>query len=110
MKAIHLPSGLPAVSMAAADHRTLVIDEAGTVFLSEDAGNHWEIVTEQWTGRAIVVRTEAKKSASAAPAAASSAKSTSDANTAPSPASFFEILNDKNQVWQSTDGKTWTAK
>ncbi len=110
MKAIHLPSGLAAVSMAAAGHRTLAIDEAGTLFLSEDAGNHWEIVTEQWTGRAIVVRTEAKKSASAAPAAASPANSTSDANTAPSPASFFEILNDMNQVWLSTDGKTWTAK
>ena len=76
MKAIHLPSGLAAVSMAAKrGHRILAIDEAGTLFLSEDAGNHWETVTQQWTGRAVEVRTETKNSASAAPAAAAPANS-----------------------------------
>jgi hypothetical protein len=110
MKAIHLPSGLAAVSMAQAGHRTLAIDEAGTLFLSVDAGNHWEIVTQQWTGRAVELRTETKYSASAAPAARAPANSSSDAGAAPSPASFFEILNDKNQAWLSTDGEIWIAK
>ena len=110
MKAIHLPSGLPAVSMAQAGHRTLAIDEAGTLFLSVDAGNHWETVTQQWTGRAVEVRTETKYSASAAPAARAPVNSSSDAGAAPSPASFFEILNDKNQAWLSTDGESWIAK
>ena len=110
MKAIHLPSGLAAVSMAEARHRTLAIDEAGTLFLSVDAGNHWETVTQQWTGRAVEVRTETKYSASAAPAARAPANSSSDAGAAPAPASFFEILNDKNQAWLSTDGESWIAK
>jgi len=110
MKAIHLPSGLSAVSMAQAGHRTLAIDEAGTLFLSVDAGNHWETVTQQWTGRAVAVRTEPKYSASAAFAARAPANTSSDAGAAPSPASFFEILNDKNQAWLSTDGESWIAK
>jgi hypothetical protein len=110
MKAIHLPSGLAAVSMAEARHRSLAIDEAGTLFLSVDAGNHWETVTQQWTGRAVVVRTETKNSASAAPADQAPANSSSDAGAAPLPASFFEILNDKNQAWLSTDGEIWIAK
>ncbi len=110
MKAIHLPSGLAAVSMAQAGHRTLAIDEAGTLFLSVDAGNHWETVTQQWTGRAVAVRTETKYGASAAFAARAPANSSSDAGAAPSPALFFEILNDKNQTWLSTDGEIWIAK
>jgi len=110
MKAIHLPSGLAAVSMAEAGHRTLAIDEAGTLFLSVDAGNHWETVTQQWTGRAVEVRAETKYSASATPAARAPANSSNDAGAAPSPASFFEILNDKNQAWLSTDGEIWVAK
>jgi hypothetical protein len=109
-KRIYLPSGLRIESMAAAGHRTLAIDEAGTLFLSVDAGSHWKTVTQQWTGRAIVVRTETKNSASVAPAARAPANSSSDAGAAPSPASFFEILNDKNQTWLSTDGETWFAK
>jgi hypothetical protein len=110
MKAIHLPSGLPAVSMTAAGHRRLAIDQAGALFLSVDAGNHWEIVTQQWTGRAVAVRTEMKGNALAAPVAAAPGNSSNDTGAASSPATFFEILNDKNQVWLSTDGETWIAK
>ena len=55
-QAINLPSGLPAVSTAAAGRRMLAIDKAGALFLSEDAGNAWQRVLQQWTGHAVAVR------------------------------------------------------
>jgi hypothetical protein len=36
--------------------------------------------------------------------------SSGNAGLAPSPTAFFELSNDKNQTWVSTDGRTWTAK
>ena len=110
MKAIHLPSGLPAVSMAAVGHRTIAIDEAGTLFLREDAGKQWRIVTRQWTGLAVAVRAQLTSNASLASGSAAQGSSSTDTGAAPSPASFFEILNDKSQAWVSTDGETWVAK
>jgi len=85
-----LPSGLAAVSTAMAQQRTLAIDLAGTLYLSEDAGSHWEPVARQWTGRAVRVRYR--------PAL--------DGNAA----AKFEISNDQEMVWVSGDGKTWQAQ
>ena len=110
MKAIHLPSGLPAVSVAAVGHRTIAIDEAGTLFLSEDAGDHWEIVPQQWTGHAVAARARVTSNAAVAPGSVAQGSSSTDTGAAPAPASFFEILNDKSQAWVSTDGETWAAK
>ena len=84
-----LPSGLGAVSTAMAQHRTLSIDIAGTLFLSDDAGQHWESVVRQWDGRAVEVRVK--------PALSSP------------PTEVFEIVNDHGQIWSSVDGKTWKA-
>jgi len=51
-----LPSGLDAVSSAAIVNRLLVVDSAGSVFLSQDEGKHWETVVAQWRGKAIEVQ------------------------------------------------------
>jgi hypothetical protein len=53
-----LPSGLNAVSSAAAPDRMLAVDPAGAVFLSHDAGRHWEAVPRQWTGKVIEVHAQ----------------------------------------------------
>jgi hypothetical protein len=90
---IHLPSGLRIQSMAAAGRRMLAIDTAGALFLSENSGETWSPVNRQWTGRAMKVRRQ---------------MAGSDMETVPT--KFFELLNDQNQVWLSTDGKTWIAK
>ena len=87
-----LPSGLPAVSTATVQHLTLKIDLAGTLFLSDDSGEHWEPVTRQWTGRAVEVR----------------AKTGLSGNTAT--AGVFELINDAGSIWASADGKTWSAQ
>ncbi len=111
---IHLPSGLPAVSIAAAGHVMLAIDNAGTLFLRDDSGSAWEPVTKQWTGRAVTVRRQAPGSVSteAAPAAEAETAGSAPANTsaAPPPATVFEILNDRGLAWVSTDGKNWIAQ
>jgi Putative zinc-finger len=111
---IHLPGGLDAVSIASAGHRELAIDRAGTLFISDDAGGLWERVTPQWTGRAIMVRrhfdsSDAPQSAPAAQAE-TSGNSSADSGLAPSHTGFFELFNDKDQMWLSTDGRTWAAK
>ena len=97
-KPVELPSGLPTVSTAAAQHFMLAIDQAGTVFLSQDWGGRWNLVARQWTGRALTVRIQA---------VAAKAKKSSAAS---SPGSVFEIVNDQGQVWVSTDGRIWKAK
>jgi hypothetical protein len=91
-----LPSGLPAISSVAAMSRILAIDPAGSVFLSEDAGIHWKSVEKQWEGRAIAVRVQEKPSV--------------DGGAARSTPAVFEILNDRGEVWVSTDGRNWTLR
>lgn len=96
---IQLPSGLPAVSTASANHHTLALDAAGALFLREDPGDHWEQVPSQWTGRIVKVRLQQ------APGNANSSVA------APSLANpVFEIVNDAGQEWVSPDGSTWKRK
>ncbi|MGB3628811.1 MAG: zf-HC2 domain-containing protein [Terracidiphilus sp.] len=111
-KPIHLPSGLAVASLVSANHLLLAVDKAGTLFLSSDAGTTWQHVVSQWTGRAILVR---RRPLPAQPVvAATSVETPGHANGAPqsspTPVTIFEIVNDQNQVWLSTDGNTWTAR
>ena len=106
---IHLPSGLAVVSTASANHRMLAIDKAGTLFLSEDSGLNWHPVRAQWPGRAILVRAVSVPAPAATPSQFAE-NSTGAAPVAAPAATFFEIVNDKNQVFQSTDGTSWVAK
>ena len=108
-KAIHLPSGLAIQSITSAKHRMLAIDKAGTLFLSEDSGLNWHPVRAQWPGRAILVRAVSVPAPAATPSQFAE-NSTGAAPVAAPAATFFEIVNDKNQVFQSTDGTSWVAK
>jgi len=111
--AVHLPSELPAVSIAHAGEWMLAIDNTGALFFSEDSGANWEPVTKQWTGRAVLVRKNATpKPEEAAPPAAKreSPGDTSGSGTVSESDIVFELLNDQGQVWLSTDGKTWAAR
>jgi hypothetical protein len=113
-KTTELPGGLPVVSTATALHQVLAIDQAGTLFLSEDAGSHWERVARQWTGSAVAVRVrlDFKGNAAATQAGGGSKHglSSSAAGALPSHAAVFEIVNDKDLVWLSADGRTWKAQ
>lgn len=91
---ITLPGGRKVISYATARNRTLALDQDGALFLSLDAGNHWEAVVRQWTGHAVAVHAA---QGSGAPASATSGPA-------------FEVVNDSNQVWVSADGRTWTAQ
>jgi photosystem II stability/assembly factor-like uncharacterized protein len=81
-----LPSGLPANSKATRSKVTVAVDKAGAVFVTTDAGGHWESVRQQWSGQAVAVRMQ---------------------TNAPG---VYELVNDQGQVWVSTDGRAWTAK
>jgi hypothetical protein len=87
-----LPDGTMAVSAAVTLHQTLALDGTGALFLSEDAGLHWEPIVQQWTGRAVEVRTIRAASGSAAPPVA------------------FELMNEAGLIWVSADGKVWKTK
>jgi hypothetical protein len=108
---IHLPSGLPALSIASSDRRLLAIDKKGTLFFSDDSGLAWEKVKRQWNGRAILVRR--KTAEDATPPAAivpESAGSTSVSDALSHPETVFELVNDQSELWLSADGRIWTAK
>lgn len=113
VKQIHLPSGLAVVSSATAGSIVLAIDKAGALFLSRDHGNTWERVDTQWTGRAVAVTEQFAVNGlfETAPAAQNGA---TGASTNPKPAApppvIFELFNDKNQAWMSTDGRIWNTK
>lgn len=92
-KHLMLPSGLSALSSASAAKRTIAIDPAGALFLSEDSGKHWQAIPTQWTGRAVLVRV---RQAATQPAVLAGVRRAQ-----------FELVNDKLQTWVSEDGKTW---
>ncbi|MGB8031089.1 MAG: zf-HC2 domain-containing protein [Terracidiphilus sp.] len=109
--AFHLPSGLPAISIAFADHRMLAIDEAGTLFLSKDSGGTWDKVERQWTGRVVAVRRHADGiDTMGATPAPETAGHPAGSGSASQPNTVFELVNDQSQVWISLDGRIWTAK
>jgi len=93
-KTITLPSRLAALSVASDGARSIALDAAGAMFLSEDAGKHWQPIHTQWTGRPLLVRT--------LPAVTQAAAMQNSQSI------LFELVNDKQQTWISYDGKTWT--
>jgi len=113
-----LPSGLRATSIVTAQHRTLAVDSLGALFLSTDAGLHWDSVLQQWEGRALVVRTltipQVKPPGVGAFDSAQAPKSSAPgAGTATSPSAIsplFEIVTESNHVWVSADGEIWKQK
>ncbi|MGB8260090.1 MAG: hypothetical protein WCE75_07055, partial [Terracidiphilus sp.] len=82
---LKLPGGLPPLSTVRGERLLLAVDLAGNLYLSSDAGAHWESVARQWTGRAVQLRLAA-------------------------PAPGFELVTDGGLAWASADGATWTAK
>ncbi len=84
---LKLPSGLAAISTATAGQRTLAVDPAGAVFLSDDAGQHWEPVAQEWTGHAIKLRVQTGAGGA-----------------------VFQLTNISGFSWTSADGKTWTLQ
>ncbi len=108
---ILLPSGLPLVSTAEAGHTQLAIDVVGSLFLSRDMGKSWEPVERQWTGRLTKVRmAQVLKARNSLPSAQMENRPAQATAPVSLPAALFEIVNDKNAVWTSADGKAWRAK
>lgn len=85
-QAATLPGGQAVVSSASNGALMVAVDAGGEVFVSRDRGQHWDAVKQQWTGRAVRVATKAGVAA------------------------VFEVTNDQQHIWASTDGVIWTAQ
>ncbi len=109
---IRLPGGQHAVSTVSSGKVVLAIDQAGALYISRDQGGTWDRVLQQWTGRAVLVRTQPMPPAAATPLpeAEQEAKPSSGTKEVSPSATTFEIVNDKSQVWWSSDGRIWTPK
>jgi hypothetical protein len=119
---LNLPGGLRTLSSASSPHRTVAIDMAGGVFLSEDAGITWKAVAPQWSGRVVLVRfrenqkpIDARQTAQPGPSVGGPVSAVSGLSGRAvagslTPPGQFEIVNDTGQMWLSADGKTWKAK
>lgn len=92
-----LPSNLAMISQATSEKRTIAIDTAGSLFLSEDAGKRWQPISTQWTGRAVVVKT-------VEPVIGAVGDLLKQA------IARFELTTDKQETWVSNDGKRWTLQ
>jgi photosystem II stability/assembly factor-like uncharacterized protein len=88
-----LPSKLGVLSTASAGKRMIAIDTRGSLFLSEDAGQHWQSVRAQWAGRAVLVKVRSTVGLHGELQKRTSAQ--------------FELTTDQLESWSSEDGKTW---
>ncbi|MBS1804183.1 MAG: hypothetical protein JST28_12515 [Acidobacteria bacterium] len=91
-----LPSNLGVLSKAKSGKTIIAIDSAGAVFLSEDAGKHWQTVDPRWTGRPVLVKQRSSLGAMGGLLKQSTPR--------------FEMTTDKHEMWVSEDGKTWTPE
>jgi hypothetical protein len=91
-----LPNGTAALSVTTAKGRMVALDPSGTMYMTEDAGKSWVVITSQWTGRAVLVRTR---------------ETPVQANAiTPNNNAMFELVNDNLQTWMSSDGKIWVPQ
>jgi hypothetical protein len=77
-----LPSNLPTTWLVSSGARTLAADTAGALFLSLDAGRHWQPVAAAWPGKVAQLKL------AAAPA-------------------VFQLITTTGAVWLSPDGLRW---
>jgi hypothetical protein len=104
LRAISLPNGEAPASTVGIQPRVLALAGDGTLYLSQNAGLHWQAVAAQWTGKAVTVRLRGESAAGREKAVE---KAASVGESAPR---VFELVNDKGHLWVSSDGLTWTAE
>jgi len=126
---LKLPSKKPVASSLVAAGRTLALDTAGALFLSNDAGKHWTAVAAQWSGKAVQLSfalSPARRYLNQPQANQTQVPTQSNGylnngaesngvagNAAPpqqqtiAPTAGFQLTTADGVVWLSTDGLTW---
>jgi hypothetical protein len=92
-----LPSRLRAAATVSFGKRMLSLDDAGSIFLSHNAGKSWKKVNPQWTGKAVTIDIETAEPNEAQ-------RTTSNAKN---PKSVFQLTTDAGAQWMSKDGLHW---
>jgi len=113
-----LPSKLPAKLRLSNGHETLAVDTEGQLFLSQDAGVHWQKIKQQWTGKITTVvltsntPVEQEKISKTSPTgsikSATSLASASRVSSTRRPG--FELTTDTGASWTSSDGFVWSTR
>jgi hypothetical protein len=101
-----LPSHLLAVSTVSRAAKTLAIDTAGTLYLSNDSGQTWQAIPAQWTGHATKLSLPAPLQGSLSPKKKSAEADKANSNSP----SAFELTTASGIVWTSPDGEHWKPK
>jgi len=91
-----LPSKLGVLSQTRAGRTLVAIDTAGSVFVSDDAGKHWQSVHPRWSGRPVLVKPRSMQAATG--------------GLLKQAAPRFELTIDTHEIWVSEDGKSWTLE
>jgi hypothetical protein len=95
-----LPSKLAATTTAVSKGRMLALDQAGSLFLSHNAGRHWKKVKPVWPGTIAQLGL-------AEPADSAEVQTTEiKGKTAP----LFRITTSTGAVWLSDDGVHWRPR
>jgi hypothetical protein len=105
-----LPSTLPAASTISNGFATLAVDSVGELFLSKDAGMHWQRVAQQWTGKAVKVSLESPVSKTQGLAGTPSAGFDAVTPAAVPTRVGLELTTDAGAVWSSVDGLVWRQR
>jgi hypothetical protein len=97
-----VPSRLVIASSVSVGKQVLSLDDAGTLFLSRNAGKSWKKVHPQWTGKAVRIDLIAPE--------ATAAKTTTQASGPQSAQSVLQLTTDGGGQWTSKDGTRWRRK
>ena len=99
-----LPSKLPIATTVSSGTLTLAADSAGTLFISQNGGEPWQSIEQQWQGKVIRL---ALTPQATVPKQQAEAKDSTENYLAPS---SFQLTTEAGAVWMSEDGMHWQQR
>jgi hypothetical protein len=103
-----LASRLPTAARVARGRRVLLMDAAGTLFLSRNGGKSWKKVKPLWVGKVAQIALANRAASSGVDA--DDLKRKAEPATAPNAPVVFQITTESGAVWVSADGTRWQVR
>ena len=104
-----LPSKLPIATTISSSTLTLAADSAGTLFISQNGGEPWQAVEQQWQGKVVrlALAPQATNQLALQKQKVEAKDSTEHSVVAPS---SFQLTTEAGVVWVSEDGIHWRQR
>ncbi|HEY1742918.1 MAG TPA: zf-HC2 domain-containing protein [Granulicella sp.] len=104
-----LPSKLPIATTISSSTLTLAADSAGTLFISQNGGEPWQTVEQQWQGKVarLALILQATSQLALQKQQTETKDSTEKLVVAPS---SFQLTTEAGVVWVSEDGMHWRQR